>query len=181
MTKFKDYTLFLDRDGVINNRFIGDYVKHPDDFNFIEKVPEAIKVFSGVFDRIVVVTNQQGIGKGLMTHEDLAAIHKKMQEEIKDAGGRIDAVFYAPELAKRKSFLRKPNVGMGLKAKKQFPEINFRKSVMVGDSIGDMQFGKRLGMTTVLVGNGTCISQNNPKLVDYYFPSLYHFAEYIVS
>lgn len=181
MSDFKDWTLFLDRDGVINRRFVGDYVKHPDDFEFIEKVPEAIQIFSEIFHKIIVVTNQQGIGKGLMTADDLSAIHSKMTSQIKKAGGRIDAVFYAPELAKEKSFLRKPNVGMGLKAKKQFPEINFHKSVMVGDSLSDMQFGKRLKMKTVLIGNDSNIASEHFKLVDYRFSSLRQFAEYLIK
>ena len=179
MSKFKSRTLFLDRDGVINKRFIGDYVKHPDDFEFIDKVPEAIKIFSDIFSKIIVVTNQQGIGKGLMTHNDLAEIHQKMETGVREVGGRIDAVFYAPELAKERSFLRKPNIGMGLKAKKQFPEINFRESIIAGDSLSDMKFGKRLKMTTILVGDEPELAKEYPQIIDYYFPSLYNFAEYL--
>ena len=181
MNKFQNWTLFLDRDGVINRRIVNDYVKRPAEFHFIENVPQAIRIFSTIFDKIIVVTNQQGIGKGLMTVHDLDEVHSKMKTEIEDAGGHINHIFFAPELAGMKSFFRKPNIGMGLKAKKQFPSIQFKQSVMVGDSLGDMQFGKRLGMTTVLVGDNQKIAKDYPKIVDYYFSSLFHFAEYILK
>jgi len=175
----KEWSLFLDRDGVINRRLVDDYVKNIAGFVFETGVQEAMQVFNNLFGRIVVVTNQQGIGKGLMTSETLETIHSHMLLETEKAGGRIDAVYHCPELSSRQPFCRKPQVGMGLKAKKQFPEINFKKSIMAGDSKSDMQFGKRLKMKTVLIGTETDIARKHPQLVDYWFPSLLHFAEYI--
>ena len=78
----KSWTLFLDRDGVINDRLINDYVKHLHELKIIEGVPKAIARFSNSFGRIVVVTNQQGIGKGSMTAEDLKIIHGFMADVI---------------------------------------------------------------------------------------------------
>jgi len=147
----KSWTLFLDRDGVINHRIPGAYVRHWDEFEFMDNVPEAIASFNNVFGKIVVVTNQQGIGKGLMTAEELVTLHDKMYREIMNAGGRIDAVYFCPKLASESPICRKPEVGMGYQAQRNFPEINFKKSVMVGDSLSDMGFGSKLGMWNVLV------------------------------
>jgi D-glycero-D-manno-heptose 1,7-bisphosphate phosphatase len=145
-------TLFLDRDGVINVRPIDSYVFTPDEFVFIDGVLEAIAVFSKIFSHIIVVTNQQGIGKNLMTMDDAKRIHYFMMDEITKAGGRVDRVFVAPQLKHEQSNMRKPNIGMGLKAKEYFPTIDFENSVMVGDTVSDISFGKRLKMTTVAVG-----------------------------
>jgi D-glycero-D-manno-heptose 1,7-bisphosphate phosphatase len=72
------WTLFLDRDGVINNRIIDDYIKDWEDFEFIDRVLEAMQKLSLIFGKILIVTNQQGIGKGLMIENDLNKVHAKM-------------------------------------------------------------------------------------------------------
>lgn len=148
----KSWTLFLDRDGVINERIVGGYVKKVEEFIFLDGVLEAIKKLSKIFGRIVVVTNQQGIGKGLMSKEDLKKVHDYMLSEVEKAGGRIDNVYFAPGLAAPDNELRKPNIGMALQVQKDFTEINFSKSVMIGDSPSDMEFGKNAGMKTIFVG-----------------------------
>ena len=147
----KSWTLFLDRDGVINHRIPGAYVRHWEEFEFLENVPKAIAEFSKIFGRIVVVTNQQGIGKGLMTADELVALHDKMYREVMNAGGRIDAVYFCPKLATENPICRKPEAGMAYQAQRNFPSINFKKSVMVGDSLSDMGFGSKVGMFNVLV------------------------------
>jgi histidinol-phosphate phosphatase family protein len=149
----KSWTLFLDRDGVINVRFPGDYVKRVDEFVFLPGVPEAIAKLSKVFGRIVVVTNQQGVAKGYYSEEDLAAIHAFMKREVEKIGGKIDAVYYAPQLASENSPMRKPGIGMALEAKKEFPEIDLTKAVMVGDTASDMQFARTAGMKALIVGD----------------------------
>lgn len=154
MSLFKideSWTLFLDRDGVINRRLMGDYVKRLEEFEILPGVLDAIKIFSKKFGRIVVVTNQQGIGKGLMTTEDLKLVHHHFQQKVNESGGRIDAFYHAPNLAAENSELRKPNIGMAHLAKADFPEIDFSKSIMVGDSISDMEFGKSAGMKCVFI------------------------------
>ena len=145
----KSWTLFLDRDGVINRRLLDDYVKRWDEFEFLPGVKEAIAKLSRIFGRVVIVSNQQGIGKGLMTEKDLDHIHSMMVHEIEEAGGRIDAIYHCPELKEKNPECRKPKPGMALQAQKDFPEIDFEKSVMIGDSESDIEFGKRLGMLTV--------------------------------
>ena len=173
------WTLFLDRDGVINRRIPDNYVKSRDQFEFLPGVPESIKLFSGIFGRVIVVSNQQGIGKGLMTETDVNSIHKRMMDEIGLAGGKIDAVFFSPHLDSENSFMRKPNVGMALRARKQFPEIRLNHSVMAGDSLSDMIFGKRTGMKTVLISPDKEIVKKYPHQIDFYFPDLISFANEI--
>ena len=147
----KSWTLFLDRDGVINVRNFHGYITRIQDFEFIEGSKEAIARFSKIFGRIVVVTNQQCIGKGIISEEELNDIHNHMLAEVEQAGGRIDKVYFAPQLAAENSIYRKPKSGMADLAKQDFPEINFEKSVMVGDSLSDMEFGMDKGMRTVYI------------------------------
>lgn len=146
------WTLFLDRDGVINKKIVGDYVKSIDEFQFLPYALEAIKVFSSHFHKIVIVTNQQAISKGLMTEEDLNKVHQHLIQEVQNLGGRIDAIYFAPQLVEENSMMRKPNIGMALQANEEFPSINFKKSIMIGDSISDMEFAKNANMFGILIG-----------------------------
>lgn len=166
------WTLFLDRDGVINERIVGDYVKSRDQFHFLPGVLEAMPRLASIFAKIVVVSNQQGIGKGVMSVQELNNIHEKMTETIRGKGGRIDLILFSPDLAGSGSFTRKPNIGMALQAKKRFPEIIFKKSVMAGDSLSDMIFGKRLGMLTVLISTDHTLARENPRVIDFVLPDL---------
>jgi histidinol-phosphate phosphatase family protein len=172
----REWTLFLDRDGVINKRIEGGYVTTPDQFEFLPGVTEAIARFSSKFGKIIVVSNQQGIGKGVMTEDDLTAIHRMMTGKVKEAGGRIDAIYFAPQRASHRSFLRKPAIGMALKAKKDFPGISFRTSIMAGDTISDMRFGRRAGMHTIFIADDPAQARNFPSLIDLRFPDLRSFA-----
>jgi histidinol-phosphate phosphatase family protein len=147
----KTWTLFLDRDGVINKKLENDYVKHWMEFEFLDGAFDALKYFSGLFGRIVVVTNQQGIGKRIYRLEDLEIIHKNMLYEIAYHGGRIDKVYFSPHLTAENHPDRKPGIGMALNAKSDFPEIDFSKSIIIGDSMSDMEFGRTAGMTTVFI------------------------------
>lgn len=169
--------LFLDRDGVINVRIVDNYVTRKEDFVIIDGVLEALKIFADKFDHIFMVTNQQGIGKGLMTDEDLKEIHDDFLSKVVAAGGRIDRIYYCPELKSAHSFKRKPAIGMALQAKNDFPEISLKNSIMVGDTRTDMLFGRRAQMTTVLVGDEPEIAKRNPHLVDYCYPSLIEYAK----
>ena len=173
------WTLFLDRDGVINKKIENDYVKNWDNFQFIEGVLPALKIFNQKFQRILIVTNQQGIGKGLFTEEDLERVHQCMLEEINNTGGRIDEIYFCPALSASNSLYRKPNTGMALAAKNKFPEIDFTKSLMVGDSISDMEFGKNVGMKTVYI-SATKKENSQPNLIDWEFKSLKKLADHLV-
>ena len=172
----QSWTLFLDRDGVINKRIPGDYVRNIQQFIFLEGSVEAIRQLNNVFGLIVVVTNQQGIGKGLMTQVDVDKVHTYMMAEVEQAGGCIEKVYTCPALVKDNAICRKPNSGMALQAKEDFPLIDFTRSVMVGDSISDMEFGIGLGMKTVFIETKIDIEVSKIPKVDYRFSSLRDFA-----
>lgn len=165
------WCLYLDRDGVINKRLPGDYVKNLDEWEWLDGVPEAIAELSGLFKYVFVVTNQQGIGKGIMTHDDLANVHNHLSDKVDELGGRISAIYYAPELDSPDKVDRKPATGMAMKSQQHFPDVNFTKSIMVGDSESDMQFGKNAGMKTVFISNKESVN------ADYRCESLKEFAE----
>jgi D-glycero-D-manno-heptose 1,7-bisphosphate phosphatase len=171
----KTWTLFLDRDGVINYEKHLDYIHNWDEFVFYEGVKEAIAVFAKVFNRIIVVTNQKGVGKGVTKLEDLQLIHKNMIAEIEQAGGRIDAVYFCPDL-EDDSPNRKPNPGMGLQAAKDFTEIDLGKAIMVGNTISDMKFGRNLGVQTIFLPTTRPEVGLNDERIDAVYNSLIDFA-----
>jgi histidinol-phosphate phosphatase family protein len=171
----KSWTLFLDRDGVINHEKSDDYIRNVDEFRFYEGVLEAIPVLNRYFGQILLVTNQKGIGKGLMTTEDLKQIHGYMRTEMATYGGHIDKVYFAPDL-ENDSPNRKPNSGMAHQAKADFPAIDFSRSVMVGNKLSDMQFGRNVGMHTVFLATTHPETPFPHPLVDERFNSLQAFA-----
>jgi len=141
----KSWTLFLDRDGVINDEKHLAYINTWAEFKFYPGVKEAIKIFTQKFERIFIITNQRGVAKGLTKLEDLKNIHENLVNEIALHGGKITKIFFCCDMD-NSSMNRKPNPGMGLQAKKEYPEIDFAKSIMVGNTITDMEFGRNLGI-----------------------------------
>ncbi len=174
------WTLFVDRDGVINHEKHQDYIHTWDEFVFYEGVQEAIAVFANRFSHIIVVTNQKGIGKGVTKLDDLQLIHANMISEIEKAGGRIDAVYFCPDLDDE-SPNRKPNPGMGLQAIKDFPEIDLNKAIMVGNTLSDMQFGRNLGVQTIFLPTTRPEVDLNDERIDGVFNSLIDFANALQS
>jgi D-glycero-alpha-D-manno-heptose 1-phosphate guanylyltransferase len=171
----KSWTLFLDRDGVINEEKVGEYVLHWDEFIFSKGVLEVFKKLGERFGRVIVVSNQRGVGKGLMTEEALQSIHYEMQREVEIVNGKIDKIYYCTE-KDDKCFNRKPNPGMALQALKDFPDVDLTKSVMVGNKPGDMKFGRAAGMFTVFVKTTNPDQPFPHPDIDRVFPSLYDFA-----
>ncbi len=172
----ESWALFLDRDGVINHQKADDYIRNWDEFMFLPGVLESFPFLNTVFGRIIIVTNQQGIGKGLMSSDSLNQIHDRMIEAVSKSGGRIDKIYFSPHLSKSRHFDRKPSIGMALKARKELG-VNLKKSIMVGDSLSDMIFGRNAGMKTVLIKNDPAMAGKFHKLIDFYFESLELFAQ----
>ena len=114
-----------------------------------------------------------------MSEQELLNVHNYMLSSINNNNGRIDKIYYCTDLSESNSFNRKPNVGMALKAKKDFPEIVFQKSIMLGDSVSDMQFGKRMKMFTVFISDNCKTARLHHKLIDFNLNSMFDFAEAI--
>ncbi len=147
------WTLFLDRDGVINRRLIDEYVRNWDAFEFLPDFLETIPFFSTYFARIVIITNQQGVGKGLMSLENVHQIHEKLCAQVDSRGGRIDGIYVCPHLKSDNCSCRKPAIGMGLQAKAAFPDIDFSRSIFIGDSESDIECGNEMGTQTILLSS----------------------------
>lgn len=169
------WTLFLDRDGVLNYEKKEDYIRNWAEFHFYEGVPAAIASLNNLFGRIVITTNQKGIGKGLMTEADLQSIHHPMLESIQKEGGKIDQIYHCPDLADD-SPNRKPQPGMAFMAKADFPDIDLSKSIMVGNRMSDMKFGRNAGMYTVFLATTHPDTPYPDPLIDLRFNDLVSFA-----
>ena len=87
-------SLFLDRDGVINKKLEGRYVSRWEEFEFMPNALQAVNILSKLFKRIFIVTNQQGIGKGIMSQNNLLFLHQRMIKEVEKAGGKIDKIYF---------------------------------------------------------------------------------------
>ena len=144
-------SLFLDRDGVINKKLEGRYVSRWEEFDFMPNALQAVSILSKLFKRIFIVTNQQGIGKGIMSQNDLLFLHQRMIKEVEKASGKIDKIYFCPHLEKDNCNCRKPKTGMIEKAILDFPEVEVKKSYLIGDSPSDIQVGKLAGLHTVKV------------------------------
>lgn len=177
MNKKKLYRyLFLDRDGVINVERPNDYVKNIDEFEFIEGSLSAISFLSEYFEEIFIITNQRGIGKVIMSLSDVHDIHRYMIDEIGKNGGKVSNIYFCPDIDST-SINRKPNIGMAFQAQRDYPYVNFNEAVMVGNSMSDIQFGNKLGMCTILVGDKYEKDNAIYDLVNGYYENLHKFAE----
>lgn len=144
-------TVFLDRDGVINEKMPeGRYVTSVREFRILPGVPEAIARLNRAGIRVIIVSNQRGIALGIMSTAMVEEIHRHLQQLLNASGARIDAFYVCPH-DRNSCSCRKPLPGLYKKALEDFPDITNDKSVMIGDSISDMEFGRRLGMRTVRI------------------------------
>ena len=166
------WTLFLDRDGVINVRIIDGYVTKIEEFEFLPNVIEALRIFKNKFKYIIVVTNQQGVGKGIMKFEDVEEVHRFMVQKVADNEGKIDKVYFCPQLKSVQDNYRKPSPKMAYFAQNDFSDIDLSKSIMVGDMNSDVEFGKNAGMKTVFIGNNELTITPDDR-----FETLYDFAK----
>lgn len=162
----KTWSLFLDRDGIINERIVDGYVKSITEFVILPKVREAMLVLRQTFGHIFLVSNQQGIGKGLMSAVDVEQVHGYMEAELEFP---FDRIYYCGALASEGSRMRKPETGMAEQARVDFPEVDFSRSVMVGDALTDMQFGEKAGMYTAFIpGAAAAYPQASLQCTDLY-------------
>ena len=172
----KEFTLFLDRDGVINEPIVDDYAKQPNDFVFCEGAIQAIAELKSIFKQIVIVTNQQGVHREVMSEKDLENVHLKLYNGLKDQDVPFfDVTLFAPYLKTKEHNWRKPQNGMLFKAKEYLPSVNWDKSIMVGDSPGDMKLADTLNLVKVRITNPQFSFDNQ----DYQFNSLSEFVSFL--
>ncbi|MGB8261826.1 MAG: HAD family hydrolase [Terracidiphilus sp.] len=144
-------TVFLDRDGVINRKMPeGQYVTRWSEFVLLPGVVEAIARLNRAGVRTIVVSNQRGVALGLYTAADVEAIHAGFERVLAGAGAKVDGFFFCPH-DKRQCECRKPLPGLFEQARARFPGISAETSAMIGDSLSDIEFGRRLGMRTVFI------------------------------
>ncbi len=147
-------TVILDRDGVINrNPPDRGYVCNWIDFTFLPNALEAIRDLTQNGYRIFVATNQAGIGRGIFTEQQLTEIHHKMLNEIQDAGGHIDKIYYCPHHPDDGCECRKPQPGMLLRAAREH-NFDVSQTFFIGDSITDIQAAQSAGASPILVLTG---------------------------
>lgn len=143
---------FLDRDGVINEDR-DDYVKNVKELKIYPHVPEAIRCLNEAGYAVVVVSNQQGVAKGVLSENDLQMIEDEIKRHVEAAGGRIAAFYYCKHLASDNCACRKPKPGMLFRAADDLG-IDLKQSVMIGDTERDVQAGQSAGCRTVLLLTG---------------------------
>jgi D-glycero-D-manno-heptose 1,7-bisphosphate phosphatase len=144
--------IILDRDGVIN--YDSDqYIKSPEEWEPIPGSLEAIARLSQAGYRVVVATNQSGVGRGLFDMATLNAIHEKMYKAVMHAGGRIDAIFFCPHTAEAACNCRKPKSGM-IEAIAERYNVDLNEVPAIGDSLRDLEATARLGAQPILVLTG---------------------------
>ena len=143
--------VFLDRDGVLNRKMPeGVYVSDWAQFQWLPGVVEAVARMNRAGLTVIVVSNQRGIALGRVTAAQLELIHDNMQNHLARNGARLDAIYHCPH-DHGECHCRKPDIGLFEKAMKDFPQINANNSVVIGDSLSDIQAGRRLGMKTIFI------------------------------
>jgi D-glycero-D-manno-heptose 1,7-bisphosphate phosphatase len=147
--------VFLDRDGVLNRKLPeGAYVGDWSQFEWLPGATEAIARMNRAGLTVVVVSNQRGIALGRLTVEQLESIHNNLQNHLALHGAHLDAIYYCPHDIEQCN-CRKPALGLFEQATRDFPEINAGNSMVIGDSLSDIQAGHRLGMKTVFIQGET--------------------------
>ena len=145
------WTVFLDRDGVLNRKAPeGEYIRTWASFAWLPGAVEAVARLGTAGARVLIVTNQQGIAKGVIRPADLDDIHARLRVDVQHAGGRIDGIYVCPHMAGTCD-CRKPAPGLFHQAKRDIPDISFSRSIVIGDSPADIEAGRAIGARTVQV------------------------------
>ena len=173
--------ILLDRDGVINHDSDA-FIKSPDEWQPIEGSLEAIALLNLAGFKVIIVTNQSGVAKGLLDENMLANIHSKMIQLVNNKGGDIEAIYYCPHGADSDCECRKPKPGMLETFAKDF-DVTLSTITVIGDSLRDLQAAEAVGAEPILVktGKGQITLLNNPDLNFLVFENLYDAAQHIIS
>ena len=182
-----DKVIFIDRDGVINKDPGGwtehSYVTRWEDFHFLGGAFDALALFKKSGFKVVIISNQAGVGKNFFSREDLDRVTVKMLESIHKRGGEIENVYYCMHKKEDNCDCRKPKTGMLEDAIKIY-EVKPHETYFVGDSIVDVEAGAKLGIETVLVLSGkTSLEESRkwPIKPDHVFKDLLEAARWITA
>jgi D-glycero-D-manno-heptose 1,7-bisphosphate phosphatase len=145
--------ILLDRDGVINRRMPHGYVTSWTQFEFLPRAVDALKLLAAKGYKVIVVSNQACVSKGLMSSDALADVTRRFLEEVENNGGRIDGVYYCPHQDRDGCDCRKPKPGLLLQAQREHG-FALAETFMVGDSEGDLMAAHEAGCPAILVGTG---------------------------
>jgi D-glycero-D-manno-heptose 1,7-bisphosphate phosphatase len=144
-------TVFLDRDGVLNEKMPeGAYVTRWEEFHVLPGVPGALAQMHAAGLRLIVISNQRGIARGLYTEQDVEALHTRFQQLLRPYGVQIDAFLICPH-DRNQCHCRKPLPGLFEEAVRRFPGITAATSAMIGDSLSDVEFARVLGMPAIFI------------------------------
>jgi D-glycero-D-manno-heptose 1,7-bisphosphate phosphatase len=148
--------IFLDRDGVLNRKLPeGQYAKSRNDLQLLSGAGEALAKLNRNGQTVILVTNQRGIGLGLMTKDELTQLHNEFRKDLAGCGARLDAIYYCPHDPSRQlCSCRKPETGLFEQAMRDFPEMCGENSLVIGDSLSDILAAVRLGMRSVFIEGG---------------------------
>jgi D-glycero-D-manno-heptose 1,7-bisphosphate phosphatase len=143
--------VFLDRDGVLNRKMPeGAYVSEWSQFQWLPGADDAVARLNRAGLTVIVVSNQRGVALGRVSAVQLELIHGNMQSHLAGHGARLDAIYYCPH-DYGECRCRKPDTGLFEQAWQRFPQANAQNSVVIGDSLSDIEAGRRLGMKTIFI------------------------------
>ena len=144
-------TVFLDRDGTIIKE--KDFIKDPQEIEFISGSIQAIKILKNLGYKIIVVSNQSGVGRGILTEEMVKKVNHFFMRKLAEKDAPVDAIYYCPHHPDQNCDCRKPETGMLKKAAKDH-KLNLEDAVVIGDKLTDVRLGKNIGAKTILVLTG---------------------------
>jgi heptosyltransferase-2 len=150
------FTIFLDRDGTLNPD--SGYIRSSDQFELFPGVAQALSRLKQAGARLIVVTNQSGIGRGFFSIIDLDAIHAKLRRLLDESGVSLDAIYVCPHHPDDACGCRKPNRGLIDQAAGEQP-VDLSRSYLIGDHARDMELAKRVGSRSILVTTGAVLPQ----------------------
>jgi D-glycero-D-manno-heptose 1,7-bisphosphate phosphatase len=147
--------IFLDRDGVINRKAPeGAYVSNWDEFQILDGVELAIASLNRSGKHVLVLTNQRGIALGLYSLQEVSTLHGKLQEHLAAHGAHIDQFYVCPH-EENSCDCRKPATGLLEQAFRDYPEATISNSILIGDSLSDIQAAGSFGIPAILIRDGT--------------------------
>jgi len=158
--------IMLDRDGVLNKKPPqAHYVRNVDEFEWLPGAREALRLLKEADYRVLVVSNQAGVGRGVMTEADLIQVHERMKREAAEAGGRIDGVYWCSHDWDEGCTCRKPNPGMLFQAQREF-SLDLSRTVFIGDDERDRQAADAAGCPSTLISEGQSLFDVTCRLLN---------------